>query len=81
MKITLTEQQPINTWQKLAPNEYGFYANVNPQVDHPRWSQASERVIGSGGLFSAKRQPTLMFNGYAEQVASLYSQLDLRKYF
>ena len=81
VKITLTEQQPINTWQKLAPNEYGFYANVNPQVDHPRWSQASERVIGSGGLFSAKRQPTLMFNGYAEQVASLYSQLDLRKYF
>lgn len=81
VKITLTEQQPINTWQKLAPNEYGFYANVNPQVDHPRWSQASERVIGSGGLFSAKRQPTLMFNGYAEQVASLYSQLDLRKHF
>lgn len=81
VKITLTEKQPLNTWQKLAPNEYGFYANVNPQVDHPRWSQASERVIGSGGLFSVKRQPTLMFNGYAEQVASLYQHLDLRKYF
>ncbi|MGR6980345.1 protein-methionine-sulfoxide reductase catalytic subunit MsrP [Testudinibacter sp. P27/CKL/0425] len=81
VKITLTEQQPLNTWQKLAPNEYGFYANVNPQVDHPRWSQASERVIGSGGLFSVKRQSTLLFNGYAEQVASLYQHLDLRKHF
>ncbi|MBT8444917.1 MAG: protein-methionine-sulfoxide reductase catalytic subunit MsrP, partial [Gammaproteobacteria bacterium] len=62
-----------------APNEYGFYANVNPEVDHPLWSQATERVIGSG-LFG-KRQPTLMFNGYADQVAGLYSDLDLRRFF
>ncbi|OBX06127.1 TMAO/DMSO reductase [Gallibacterium salpingitidis] len=79
VKITLTEQPPITTWMKLAPHEYGFYANVNPQVDHPRWSQASERVIGAGGLFNITRQPTLMFNGYEEQVAHLYAHLDLRK--
>ncbi|BFU59927.1 MULTISPECIES: protein-methionine-sulfoxide reductase catalytic subunit MsrP [Rodentibacter] len=78
-KIKLTSQMPHTTWNKLAPYEYGFYANVNPQVDHPRWSQASERVIGSGGLFNVKRQPTLLFNGYAEQVAHLYDGLDLRK--
>ncbi|MGR3806916.1 sulfoxide reductase catalytic subunit YedY [Pasteurella testudinis DSM 23072] len=81
VKITLTEQQPLNTWQKLAAHEYGFYANVNPEVDHPRWSQASERVIGSGGLFSVKRQPTLLFNGYADEVAALYQGLDLRTHF
>ncbi|MGV6988051.1 protein-methionine-sulfoxide reductase catalytic subunit MsrP [Testudinibacter sp. P80/BLE/0925] len=81
VKITLTEQQPLNTWQKLAPHEYGFYANVNPNVDHPRWSQASERIIGSGGLLSVKRQPTLMFNGYADEVSSLYNHLDLRTNF
>ncbi|MFC0309674.1 protein-methionine-sulfoxide reductase catalytic subunit MsrP [Gallibacterium trehalosifermentans] len=78
VKITLTEKRPLTTWVKLAPHEYGFYANVNPNVDHPRWSQASERVIGSGGLFDITRQPTLMFNGYAEQVAHLYTDLDLR---
>lgn len=81
VKIKLTEQRPLNTWQAIAPNEYGFYANVNPNVDHPRWSQASERVIGAGGLFDVKRQPTLMFNGYGEQVAHLYKDLDLRVNF
>ncbi|WP_033570476.1 protein-methionine-sulfoxide reductase catalytic subunit MsrP [Dickeya undicola] len=76
--IRLTRQPPPSTWNLSAPNEYGFYANVNPNVDHPRWSQASERVIGSGGLLNVQRQPTLMFNGYADQVASLYQGLDLR---
>ena len=61
----------------MQPNEYGFYANVNPAVDHPRWSQATERRIG-GGLFSSRRVPTLPFNGYGEEVASLYSGMDLR---
>jgi sulfoxide reductase catalytic subunit YedY len=79
VKIRFTEQQPKNTWNVSAPDEYGFYANVNPQVDHPRWTQASERRIGGG--FFAKRQPTLMFNGYADQVASLYTGMDLRRYF
>lgn len=64
-----------------APNEYGFYANVNPQVDHPRWSQATERFIGSGGILDVQRQPTLPFNGYADEVASLYQGMDLREYF
>jgi sulfoxide reductase catalytic subunit YedY len=77
VEIRLTEQQPPTSWNRSAPQEYGFYANVNPQVDHPRWSQATERRIGSG-LFTP-RQPTLMFNGYAEQVASLYRGMDLRK--
>ncbi len=63
------------------PNEYGFYANVNPQVDHPRWSQASERFIGEGSLFSSRRQPTTMFNGYANEVAGLYKGMDLREQF
>ncbi|POY42662.1 protein-methionine-sulfoxide reductase catalytic subunit MsrP, partial [Avibacterium endocarditidis] len=76
VKIRLTETRPLNTWQQLAPHEYGFYANVNPNVPHPRWSQASERVIGAGGLFNVKRQPTLLFNGY-DEVASLYQGLDL----
>lgn len=79
VSIELTQQQPATTWNQIAANEYGFYANVNPEVDHPRWSQASERVITSGGLFDQKRVPTQMFNGYAEQVASLYTGLDLRK--
>ncbi len=79
VQIHFTERQPANTWAISAPNEYGFYANVNPQVDHPRWSQATERHIG-GGFFAA-RQPTLMFNGYADQVASLYQGLDLRRNF
>ncbi|QIW16004.1 mononuclear molybdenum enzyme YedY [Pasteurellaceae bacterium RH1A] len=78
-KIRLVEEQPITTWNQLAPQEYGFYANVNPEVDHPRWSQASERVIGAGGLLSGvSRQKTLPFNGYADQVAHLYQGLDLR---
>ncbi|WP_133408048.1 protein-methionine-sulfoxide reductase catalytic subunit MsrP [Parashewanella tropica] len=81
VKIRLIEKMPPTSWNILAPHEYGFYANVNPQVDHPRWSQASERRIGAGGLFSAKRIPTEMFNGYGDQVASLYKGLDLRKNF
>jgi len=81
-RIRLQEQQPTTTWSQAAPREYGFYANVNPGVDHPRWSQKTERRIGSGlsGLF-APRQDTLMFNGYGEQVASLYSGLDLARNF
>ncbi len=81
VNIKLVEKKPPTTWNLSAPDEYGFYANVNPQVDHPRWSQASERIIGSGGILDIKRQPTLMFNGYADQVASLYSGLDLRENF
>jgi len=79
VRIDFTTREPINTWQKLAEYEYGFYANVNPSVDHPRWSQASERVIG-GTLFNG-RQATLMFNGYEKQVAAMYRGMDLRKYF
>jgi sulfoxide reductase catalytic subunit YedY len=79
VKIRFTESQPRNTWAVANPGEYGFYANVNPQVDHPRWSQATERRIGGG--FFAKRQPTLPFNGYGDQVASLYTGMDLRRYF
>lgn len=78
-RITLTDTQPPTSWNKLIPSEYGFYSNVNPQVSHPRWSQASERPIG-GGLFSG-RQDTLMFNGYADQVASLYQGMDLKRNF
>ena len=78
-RITLTETQPVCTWQAMQPREYGFYANVNPQVDHPRWSQATERRIGAG-LF-AGRQDTVMFNGYGDEVASLYSGLDLAKHY
>ena len=77
VRITLTDSQPPTSWQQLQPSEYGFYANVNPQVDHPRWSQASERRIGAG-LF-AGREPTMMFNGYAAEVASLYEGMDLAK--
>lgn len=79
VRISFTEKQPPTTWSKAAPSEYGFYANVNPEVDHPRWSQAKERRIGAG-LF-AKKQKTLMFNGYAEQVAGLYAGLDLTRNF
>ena len=75
--VRFVERQPLNTWQKTAPNEYGFYANVNPTVDHPRWSQARERRLP--GLFM--NHPTQMFNGYADQVAQLYSGLDLKKNF
>jgi sulfoxide reductase catalytic subunit YedY len=74
VRISLTEQQPPTAWNIAAPHEYGFYANVNPEVDHPRWSQASERRIGE-----YSRRPTLPFNGYAEQVAHLYAGMDLRK--
>jgi sulfoxide reductase catalytic subunit YedY len=77
VSMEFTEEPPLNTWQEILPREYGFYANVNPEVDHPRWSQATERPVG-GGLF-AKKQPTLMFNGYADEVAGLYAGMDLRK--
>ncbi len=80
VRIRFVEQAPLTTWMKAAPREYGFYSNVNPTVDHPRWSQARERRIGEDGLFSPKR-PTLMFNGYAEQVAHLYAGMDLRKHY
>ena len=79
VRISLTAKQPQATWNMQNPREYGFYSNVNPEVDHPRWSQATERRIG-GGLFS-KRIPTQMFNGYGDQVASLYKGMDLKKYF
>ena len=77
VKVRFVESQPLNTWRKYAPTEYGFYANVNPAVDHPRWSQATERRLP--GVF--KSQKTLMFNGYGDQVASLYAGIDLRKNF
>ncbi|HSW51666.1 MAG TPA: protein-methionine-sulfoxide reductase catalytic subunit MsrP, partial [Sulfuricaulis sp.] len=80
VKIRFVEKQPLTTWVKAGPSEYGFYSNVNSTVDHPRWSQAAERRIGEDSLFSPKRK-TLMFNGYAEQVASLYAGMDLKKYF
>jgi len=77
VEIEFTNRQPRTSWEDSAPREYGFYANVNPEVDHPRWSQARERRIGAG-LF-AEKQETLMFNGYADEVAELYTGLDLRK--
>jgi len=76
VKIRFVEQQPANAWMKSAPNEYGFYSNVNPEVDHPRWSQATERRLGE-----FLKRKTLPFNGYADQVAQLYAGMDLRKYF
>ncbi|MGG7644761.1 protein-methionine-sulfoxide reductase catalytic subunit MsrP [Rhodovulum sp. YNF3179] len=79
VRITLTDREPPTTWNMQNPREYGFYSNVNPEVDHPRWSQATERRIG-GGLFSS-RQPTLMFNGYGEEVAGLYAGMDLTKHY
>ncbi|MDF0534420.1 protein-methionine-sulfoxide reductase catalytic subunit MsrP [Shewanella yunxiaonensis] len=81
VRIRLVDKEPPNSWHQLVPHEYGFYANVNPEVDHPRWSQASERRIAAGGLFNAKRIATLPFNGYGEQVAAMYQGMDLRKYF
>jgi len=78
VRISLVEEQPPTTWNLLASDEYGFFSNVNPEVDHPRWSQATERRIGEGSGLFAKRRPTLMFNGYADQVAQLYSGMDLR---
>jgi sulfoxide reductase catalytic subunit YedY len=80
VRIRFTEKQPVNSWQIAASNEYGFYANVNPAVDHPRWSQATERRIGSGSLFG-KRVATLPFNGYAAQVASLYAGMDPKRLY
>ena len=77
VRISFVEEQPDTSWNMAQPWEYGFYANVNPEVDHPRWSQARERRIGSGRFVS--KQPTLMFNGYGEHVAHLYSGLDLSK--
>jgi sulfoxide reductase catalytic subunit YedY len=76
VKITVTADEPPSTWNLTAPGEYGFYANVNPAVDHPRWSQATEQRIGESG-----RRPTLMFNGYGDQVASLYAGMDLDRYY
>jgi sulfoxide reductase catalytic subunit YedY len=80
VRISLVEEQPKTTWQSIAPDEYGFYANVNPAVDHPRWTQARERRLPSG-LFSPNVRETQMFNGYADEVASLYDGLDLRKHY
>lgn len=76
VKIRFTEKEPVSSWMKSAPNEYGFYSNVNPEVDHPRWSQSKERRIGE-----FLKRDTLMFNGYAEQVASLYKGMDLKKHY
>ena len=80
VKIRFTEKQPATAWNKSLPEEYGFYSNVNPDVDHPRWSQATERRIGEDGLL-AKRRKTLMFNGYGPQVAQMYAGMDLRKFY
>jgi methionine sulfoxide reductase catalytic subunit len=80
VKIRFTEKQPLTSWGRAGPSEYGFYSNVNPDVDHPRWSQATERRIGEDGFLQRKRK-TLMFNGYAEQVGQLYAGMDLRKHF
>ena len=78
VKIRFTDREPKTAWNKAAANEYGFYSNVNPNVDHPRWSQATERRIGEDGLF-AKRRKTLLFNGYEAQVGQLYAGMDLKK--
>lgn len=80
VKIRFTEKQPATAWNKAAANEYGFFSNVNPTVDHPRWSQSTERRIGEDGLFAKKRK-TLMFNGYEAQVGQLYAGMDLKKLF
>lgn len=80
IRIRFVENQPPTSWNLATPHEYGFYSNVNPEVDHPRWSQATERRIGENGLFNPRRK-TLMFNGYADQVASLYVGMDLKKFF
>lgn len=81
VRITLVENQPETTWRNMAPQEYGFFANVNPAVDHPRWSQATEIRIGEGGFFGAARRETLPFNGYGDEVASLYDGMDLRSFY
>ena len=79
VNIKLVEKMPISSWMKASPREYGFYSNVNPRVDHPRWSQATERIIGEGII--SPRIPTTMFNGYGDEVANLYTDMDLKKYF
>jgi len=76
VRIRFVEKQPSNTWNISAPTEYGFYSNVNPNVDHPRWSQAKERRLGE-----FRERPTVIFNGYGDQVASLYNGMDLKKYY
>ena len=81
IKIRFVEEQPKTTWMVANPREYGFYSNVNPAVNHPRWSQATERPIGQGGGLFVKRRATQPFNGYGDQVASLYTGMDLRKYY
>ncbi len=80
VKIRLVEREPVSSWTAAAPREYGFYSNVNPKVDHPRWSQASERRLGEGGFF-APRKPTILFNGYEAQVGQLYAGMDLKKHY
>jgi sulfoxide reductase catalytic subunit YedY len=79
--IRFVQAQPKTSWEVAAPHEYGFYSNVNPRVDHARWSQATERRIGDDGGLLARRRPTLMFNGYEPQVGQLYAGMDLRKFF
>ena len=81
VRISLVEKMPMTSWNRQNPAEYGFYSNVNPEVDHPRWSQKTERRIGEGSGLFAKRRPTLPFNGYGDQVASLYTGMDLKMYF
>ncbi len=81
VKIRFVEQQPKTSWETAIPSEYGFYSNVNPKVDHPRWSQATERRLGEDGGLFAKRRPTLMFNGYEPQVGQLYAGMDLKKFY
>ena len=81
VQIRFTEKEPRTSWNKAAPQEYGFFSNVNPNVDHPRWSQASERRIGEEGGIFAKKRKTLMFNGYEAQVGQLYAGMDLKKFF
>ena len=81
VKIRFTDREPRTSWNVAAPREYGFYANVNPAVPHPRWSQATERRIGEAAGLFAKRRPTELFNGYGPQVASMYAGMDLRRFF
>ena len=80
VRIRFVDKQPKTSWEQAAPSEYGFYSNVNPEVDHPRWSQATERRIGQDNIF-AKKRPTLMFNGYEAQVGQLYAGMDLKKFY
>jgi methionine sulfoxide reductase catalytic subunit len=81
VQIRFTEKEPRTSWNKAAPQEYGFFSNVNPNVDHPRWSQATERRIGEEGGIFAKKRKTLMFNGYEQQVGQLYAGMDLKKFY